>query len=1088
MHYFPPFHAAEHVFGEQYFFLSTPSIQPIEIEILDNYENLISVVNISNNAPQSILVGTNNASRVMTELPELGIPLHNKGYIFRSSFSFYCNYRVYAYPQSGSITCKGSRAIGRRFRPGHMINSNHFSNRNNSVSIFAVEETHVTVTGLPIDLVIYGVNNINGTVEFDLIKGETMILTAFYNIISPNNIQGFLGSLIESTGDIVVNCGSYTGGNITTLDYRDIGFDQIIPMTAAGNSFIAIRGNGFDLMENVIVVIDKDNTEVKVNGVNLGNYFAGEYLVLEEFLFTADDNMFIECTNPVVMYQMIGGFTNYATYGMNFIPALNCLGDTAVNNIPFYNMIGTFGYNGFIIIVARSGSEVRKNGVPLPAALSRPVQGNPDYVTYKLSDDFSSTHLSIESNKEVQVGLMGANGLVGFAAYFSGFGIQPKTGFLNLTKDEGICIDTLRSNGNYNSIEWYYNDSLIAVNVDSLIAMGSGDYYLVGYYDRCVEVQDTSFVYTLPEPDTVYVYEESCNPLDTGFFVFNDITAFDCDSVTIKTVDHLRSDTLFDQYYTCDINLAGRDTLFEVNSLGCDSLLITEHIYVGVDSFFMDENICDGESFTFEGMRFESAGMYCVNYPSYYSCDSVRCLRLDITPNYSAHIYDTICSYEKYYFEGDSLDQSGYYFAQYAGIEHCDSLISLDLIILDEPNFEITPADPYCLGDSTSVIVNHDGNTRVLWDDGLESSIRYFTSADNHAIQLITDHSCIYERSIDIPDPIEVELMLESMSDYNGFAVSCYGESDGWINVLAGGSEEPYVFEWLSDHSGNQIEELSAGNYQVIVSDENSCTDTLNIRLNEPSPLDFDIETLNIDCQYDFGEIIISDIRGSVPEYSYFFDGNPSDTAMLLLNPGEYEVMVVDANLCARIESVEIIDTHDSLYLNIIGPDSVALGNMAEFEFQSSSSLEEWNWSSNLIDDCENCWTYELNPFERGEIILEATDERGCKSWARHLFVLYYRQSVYIPNTFSPNGDGLNDMFVVHANPAVERVLSYKIFDRWGELIFENYNLEPNMPDGYWTGTFKDRDMNPAVFVYLVEVEYIDGRKEWLSGDVTLVR
>ena len=67
-------------------------------------------------------------------------------------------------------------------------------------------------------------------------------------------------------------------------------------------------------------------------------------------------------------------------------------------------------------------------------------------------------------------------------------------------------------------------------------------------------------------------------------------------------------------------------------------------------------------------------------------------------------------------------------------------------------------------------------------------------------------------------------------------------------------------------------------------------------------------------------------------------------------------------------------------------------------------------------------------------------------------------------------------------------MLSCTIFDRWGEQLFEVRNFQPNDPAFGWDGTFKGEDMDPSVFVYMIEIAFVDGRKITYKGDVTLVK
>ena len=105
------------------------------------------------------------------------------------------------------------------------------------------------------------------------------------------------------------------------------------------------------------------------------------------------------------------------------------------------------------------------------------------------------------------------------------------------------------------------------------------------------------------------------------------------------------------------------------------------------------------------------------------------------------------------------------------------------------------------------------------------------------------------------------------------------------------------------------------------------------------------------------------------------------------------------------------------------------------------------------------------------------------------MIVIEKDRRVYIPTAFSPNGDGDNDIFYIFADESqVTKVNQFSIFSRWGEVMFEASNFEPNNSQIGWDGTFKEERMDPAVFIYFAEIEFIDGHVEMYKGDITLLK
>ena len=94
---------------------------------------------------------------------------------------------------------------------------------------------------------------------------------------------------------------------------------------------------------------------------------------------------------------------------------------------------------------------------------------------------------------------------------------------------------------------------------------------------------------------------------------------------------------------------------------------------------------------------------------------------------------------------------------------------------------------------------------------------------------------------------------------------------------------------------------------------------------------------------------------------------------------------------------------------------------------------------------------------------------------------------VLVPTAFTPNEDKVNDFLAVHGKNGT-KIIMFRIFDRWGELLFEAQNFNINDTNYAWDGNFKGQPMTSGVYVWYIEVQYIDGAKEILKGHTTLVR
>jgi len=138
--------------------------------------------------------------------------------------------------------------------------------------------------------------------------------------------------------------------------------------------------------------------------------------------------------------------------------------------------------------------------------------------------------------------------------------------------------------------------------------------------------------------------------------------------------------------------------------------------------------------------------------------------------------------------------------------------------------------------------------------------------------------------------------------------------------------------------------------------------------------------------------------------------------------------------------------------------------------------------------DCYDCPRPKISPDSTSLYIVTVTDEMtGCTSQASTVLVGLEHCPLNIlgvPNVFSPNGDGTNDRLELFPTPSIDEIISYRIFDRWGAVIFQTTNISDS-----WDGTFNGKPLPSGVYIYMIEINCeVDGSILVKSGDVTLVR
>ena len=97
-------------------------------------------------------------------------------------------------------------------------------------------------------------------------------------------------------------------------------------------------------------------------------------------------------------------------------------------------------------------------------------------------------------------------------------------------------------------------------------------------------------------------------------------------------------------------------------------------------------------------------------------------------------------------------------------------------------------------------------------------------------------------------------------------------------------------------------------------------------------------------------------------------------------------------------------------------------------------------------------------------------------------------RELYVPNVFSPNGDGNNAFLMVFGGNDIEIIEEFKVFSRQGSLVYEANNFSPNDAAISWKGEYNGQKLAPGVFVYYAKVRFIDKFEDVFSGDFALMR
>ncbi len=284
------------------------------------------------------------------------------------------------------------------------------------------------------------------------------------------------------------------------------------------------------------------------------------------------------------------------------------------------------------------------------------------------------------------------------------------------------------------------------------------------------------------------------------------------------------------------------------------------------------------------------------------------------------------------------------------------------------------------------------------------------------------------------------------------------------------------------------------GTYVLQVTDlANGCAGEDEVVVTRSVPEEMLVEVIDPLCHGMTGAISILEVEGGAPPYSYSLDGedftpNPVFTGV---PPGEYAVLALDANGCIVSDTVELIEP-EAIDLWIDSIDVLHFGDSLLLEAKTNlrpNQIATIQWTPVEGLSCDTCLVTWARPFESNWYSILLVDLNGCSAEETVFLRVDKRPAIYVPNAFSPNGDGNNDRFYIFAKPGVVReIREFLVFDRWGEAVYRYEHFQPNDPATGWDGTHRGQPMNPQVLVWYAIVELEDGRVVTLKGDVTLVR
>ncbi len=496
---------------------------------------------------------------------------------------------------------------------------------------------------------------------------------------------------------------------------------------------------------------------------------------------------------------------------------------------------------------------------------------------------------------------------------------------------------------------------------------------------------------------------------------------------------------------------------------GCDSVITTTIVVNELFFTALEPAICADEFYTLpDGSITASAGTYSFTLTATNGCDSTVTVNLTVYPTYATSFSASICSGDNYVLpDGTTLiaPTAGSYPVTLASVNGCDSVVTVNLSLW--PVYDITIPAEICAGTTYTL---PDGSTTGSEGDyvfsyttinGCDSTVTIALTVNplpTPTIDITADGYCI---------DAGTQTLIATPA---GGTWSGTGVSGTTFNPTTAGIGGPYFIQYS-------------------YTDINGCTDstftTLEVyALPEPELVLPPYACLDADAVPLVG----------LPDGGFFSGAGVlgDDFIPEQAGPGTgfgITYTYTDGNGCTSsvsgtldvLENIVDAGTDTSLFIG----DTILLGFGTEGDIV---------WTPTNSISCADCPVLYFFPTFTTTYTITETDPNGCV--ATDKFTVWVRTEpnadIFAPSAFTPNGDGINDYFMIYGQDIVN-ILSLRVFDRWGELIFLNENIAPGNELQGWNGFVRGSGAVSGVYAFIAEIELKGGTVVVSKGNVTLL-
>jgi hypothetical protein len=552
-----------------------------------------------------------------------------------------------------------------------------------------------------------------------------------------------------------------------------------------------------------------------------------------------------------------------------------------------------------------------------------------------------------------------------------------------------------------------------------------------------------------------------------------------------------------------------------------------------------DRTICEGETFALGETGFDyylwapAGSVSCANCPSVTAsppvsgiirleagfangCKSVDTINVIVHDTFNYTIDTTICYGRTVDWFGTVIPPDSAYTFLLQTVQGCDSTVQVRVTGTTIGTYQVTVDTSVCLG-STLPYLGLDlqpGENKTFFLSaitGCDSTVFVNVASKDTFATAETLVLCAGESATIFGQPVNTSGVYQrTFAAQNGCdsthtvsltmlapilialdaTPSCPGETTGSIAAAVNGNAPPFSFVWsAAGFSGSDQQDVGAGSYSLTVTDSNDCTETASAVVPAYPPINFSVRLDSVRC---FGETNGAiQIATPDPTLSFSLDNGPFFQTDIFtdLAAGEYLLQAQDVNGC-----------EDSLELTMFGPPplqvvlpqdtTLRLGDSIRIDILTSSpGLLQYSWSDTSFLPCLDCPLFYIQPLYSISYTLQVTDAKGCTATDMLRLQVERVLDMFVPNVIHLNAaNDYNRSFRPGFGPAVRKVSLLQFYDRWGNLLYEVRDAVPDAQAIYWDGRGKNDFVQPGVYVWMMELELVDGTVQKAQGDITVLK